>query len=117
MENPYTDYTVGLTYAARAAIEAVTAKYDLRYRETRGDTHDGEATVFDMVIELAGSRYRQYGALPCIAGYFDVDLDDDVRLHIHIDQRARTRWCWKVGEIGNGKVTACFIDDTTTVLH
>jgi hypothetical protein len=107
---PYNDYTVGMTHAGRAAIEALITKFDLCYRRARGDAHDGECTAADLVREVATKRYRLDGMPHCVAGSFEFTLQSGLPLTILIDQHDRLLACWVASEADTGTMPAVYID-------
>ncbi|SRR6266436_5936568 len=107
----YKDYTVGISHAGRAAIESEITNLDLRYRQARGDTHDGECTAADLVLELATKTCRLYGMPRFPSAFLDVRLNSGVPLTVHIDQQDRLLSCWVASEADNGKVPGVHIDD------
>jgi hypothetical protein len=107
---PYKDYTIGISHAGRAALDAEISDLDLRYSQARGDTHDGECTAADFILEIAMKQYREYGTPKVPAGYFDFTLNSGVRLTLLIDQSDRLLACWVASEADDDRVPAVHID-------
>jgi hypothetical protein len=110
--NPYKDYTVGITQAARGAIEAEIAAHELVPHSLRGKERKAAdlVTAAELIIEITTADYRQNGMPRWVAGYFEMTISSGARLQIHFHQRDRLLSCWVASEADDGKVPAVHID-------
>jgi hypothetical protein len=109
--NPYKDYTVGITQAARAVIEAEIAANELVPHSLHGKEREVAdlVTAAELIIEIATAHYRQNGMPQWVAGYFEMTISS-ARLQIHFNQRNRLLSCWVASEADHGKVLAVHVD-------
>jgi hypothetical protein len=63
MDSPYQEYTVALSHAGRAALEAEIAQQHIVASHLRGKkvTKANFVSAADLVLELATATYRRHG--------------------------------------------------------